>query len=224
MPALLLDLDGTLIDTAPDMVAVLNTLCEELGRPPIPYARARNQVSNGANGLIRLALGTDLPEPELEGLRLRYLELYQDALCVNSRIFRGLRELVNNLNDNLMPWGIVTNKPGFLTEPLLAQLRLAPAVVISGDSLPQRKPDPAPLLAAADAIGTETKDCIYVGDAPRDIDAGRAAGMRTLAAAYGYVGLGEQVTAWGADGILGHSVELRGALEKIWPDAVHEAA
>lgn len=224
MPALLLDLDGTFIDTAPDMVAVLNTLCEELGRPPVPYARARNQVSNGAVGLIRLALGPDLPETKLEPLRLRYLELYESSLCIKSQVFSGLRELVEQLDEKAVPWGIVTNKPAFLTEPLLAQLGLAPGVVVSGDSLPQRKPDPAPLLAAAKAIEIDAKDCIYVGDAPRDIEAGRAAGMTTLAAAYGYVDLRERIAAWRSDGIIGHSVDLRRALATIWPDAIHEAA
>lgn len=224
MPALLLDLDGTFIDTAPDMVAVLNRLCDELREPPVSFARARNQVSNGAVGLVRLALGTAAGEAELESLRQRYLTLYAESLCINSSVFRSLRNLTHNLDQYGIPWGIVTNKPAFLTEPLLAQLELAPAVVISGDTLPRRKPDPAPLLAAAEAIDIAPTDCIYVGDAPRDIQAGQAAGMKTVAAAYGYIELGERIDQWGADEIVGHSTQLRPLLRKFWPNTNNEAA
>ena len=224
MSALLLDLDGTFIDTAPDMVAVLNRLCDELGEPPVSFARARNQVSNGAVGLVRLALGSTPEDAELESLRMRYLALYEQSLCIKSNLFSGLQDLINSLDKEGTPWGIVTNKPGFLTEPLLALLHLAPAVVISGDSLPQRKPDPAPLLAAAAALEVAPDACIYVGDAPRDIQAGHAAGMQTVAAAYGYVELSERIDQWGADEIVGHSTQLQGVLKKLWPHTNHEAA
>src|SRR5690606_11823514 len=144
--AVLFDLDGTLVDSAPDLVGVLNRLLAEEQRPPIPYAIARNAVSDGAAGLIRLGFGRDLPENRFEALRQRFLELYAEGVCVNSRLFLRLDEIVDSISNGA--WGVVTNKPHAFTEPLLARLGLAGACgcIVCGDRLPQRKPHPAPLL------------------------------------------------------------------------------
>ncbi len=206
--AIIFDLDGTLIDTAPDMVAALNRLLAEQSAPPVPYAVARNQVSNGAVGLIRLGLGAQAAEdPQL---RQRYLDIYAGNICNKSHFFNGLDIFFNILSNTALPWGIVTNKPGWLTEPLLAQLRPhpQPGCVVSGDALPQRKPHPAPLLLAASQLGVAPAHCLYVGDARRDIQAGLAAGMQTAAASYGYIAPEEDLHSWQAHWILNRPDDL----------------
>jgi N-acetyl-D-muramate 6-phosphate phosphatase len=213
--AVLFDLDGTLVDTAPDLVAVLNRLLIDNGLPPAPYAVARNQASNGALGLIELGFGAGLSASEVEDLRRRFLALYAGAICVKSRLFFELSDVVD-VSYNYA-WGIVTNKPHALTVPLLVELGLAERArsVISGDSLPQRKPHPAQLLLAAERVGVAPSRCVYVGDAPRDIDAGRAAGMATIVAAYGYIRPGTDVRSWGADLIVRHPAQLAAALAAL---------
>jgi phosphoglycolate phosphatase len=215
--ALLLDLDGTLVDTAPDLCAVLNTLLGRHERPPLPYALARNEVSNGALGLLRAAFDDEDSPTALETLRLEFLEIYVNAICVNSRIFNGLESILDTVEEQGRPWGIVTNKPGALTERLLEALGLGPRVrcVISGDRLPERKPHPAPLALAAHELGVEPHHCVYVGDAPRDIDAGRAAGMSTIAAAYGYIRPHDDPQRWGADIVIRRPTDLLRACEKL---------
>jgi 2-phosphoglycolate phosphatase len=212
--AILLDLDGTLVDTAPDLVGVLNTLLREDARPPLPYAVARNVVSNGAIGLLRRGYGEGLEEPELARLRVRFLETYADNICNNSRLFIALDDLFNSLYDIYSTWGIVTNKPKALTNALLDALGIAsgPDCVVSGDDLPERKPSPAPLHHAARLLGVDSSRCVYVGDALRDIEAGKAAGMKTVIAAYGYIPPGVDVQCWGADAIVQRPAGLRGTL------------
>jgi N-acetyl-D-muramate 6-phosphate phosphatase len=211
----LFDLDGTLVDTAPDLVAVLNTLLRERRRVLMPFAIARNEVSNGAIGLLRLGLGELPPADELAVLRQRFLEIYRENLCVESRLFIDIESLFKNVHD--VRWGIVTNKPHAFTEPLLAQLGIADrwGTVVSGDRLPQRKPDPAPLLLAAAELGLPPASCVYVGDAPRDIEAGRAAGMRTVAAAFGYIRPHEDPSSWGADVVVRQPHEVVGVLRRL---------
>jgi phosphoglycolate phosphatase len=213
--AVLLDLDGTLVDTAPDLVAVLNQLLLESGKPRMPYAVARNEVSNGAGGLLRLGLGTSVSADEVERLRPRFLEIYARHIADGSRLFIGL----NHLDDigSRLELGIVTNKPDAFTKPLLAALDLTPrfASVVSGDRLPQRKPDPAPLKLAASELGLSASRCVYVGDAPRDIEAGRAAGMATIAAAYGYIRPSEDPSSWGADAVIRRPHDLGEALASL---------
>jgi phosphoglycolate phosphatase len=198
--AVLFDLDGTLLDTAPDMVPVLHQLQEELDLPPLPYARARCHVSHGVTGLLRVAFG-DLSEAERSRLQHRYLELYAARLAVETALFGGMSEVLAVLEDAAIPWGIVTNKPSHLTEPLLERLRLRArcACVVSGDTVGERKPHPRPLLHALELIGASADRAVYVGDAARDIMAGRAAGMRTIVALYGYIPPEEDPAAWGAD-------------------------
>lgn len=219
---LLFDLDGTLVDTAPDLVAVLNRLLAEKGRPPMPYAVARNEVSNGALGLIRFGFGAGtgaaLTAEQTESLRTRFIEIYARDVCCNSRLFMEI-DLLFKVEHYSRSWGIVTNKPQGLTMPLLEQLGIAPpsGCIVSGDTLKERKPHPAPLVLAARRLGLAPSDCVYVGDAPRDIEAGRAAGMRTVAALWGYIRPAEDAFAWGADAVVRHPRELARILDALEP-------
>ncbi len=215
--AVLLDLDGTLVDTAPDLVAVLNQLLARHQRPPAPYAIARNEVSNGTLGLLRLGFGAAHPAAQLEDLRQEFLEIYRNQLAVKSRVFNGLGDILNRLSDYGPSWGIVTNKPGAMTTPLLEALRFrdAPACVISGDRLPQSKPHPAPLLLAARELGVPAGHCVYVGDAHSDILAGRAAGMGTIAVTYGYIRPHQDPYSWGADCVITRPSALLDAVKRF---------
>lgn len=203
---LLFDLDGTLADTAPDLVAVLNRMLADEGRPPVPFAIARNVVSHGANGLIRLGFGLASDAPVGDSMRQRFLDLYLDNGHCNSSLFIDLEDILFMCSRLDAVWGIVTNKPQFLTEPLLERLGILDRTqaVVSGDSLPQRKPDPAPLTHAAALLGVDPQHCVYVGDAERDVIAGRAAGMTTLATSYGYIRPHENIADWRADAIVDH--------------------
>lgn len=183
----LFDLDGTLLDTAPDMGGALNRLRAEHDLEPLPAGMIRPHVSNGAAALVRLGFPGVSGDP-FESLRLRFLDLYSNHLCEDTRLFDGGAELLGLLEDQGLPWGIVTNKPSWLTDPLMARLQLdqRAASIVSGDTLPVRKPDPAPLQHAAASIGVAAHECIYLGDAERDIVAARAAGMRAVFALHGY--------------------------------------
>ncbi len=207
--AMLFDLDGTLLDTAPDMVAALNQLRGERGEGPLPYGLARAHVSNGALGLLRIGFPGMTPVAG-DPLHCRYLELYAARLVEQSALFSGMDGVLDALDAARLPWGVVTNKPRQFTEPLLAALRLLEraACVVSGDTLPERKPHPRPLLFALEQLGLPARETVYVGDAPRDIEAGRAAGMGTIAARYGYVEPDEDPARWGADHIIDHPAEL----------------
>ncbi|MET0282577.1 MAG: phosphoglycolate phosphatase [Steroidobacteraceae bacterium] len=198
--AVLFDLDGTLLDTAPDLIRVLNQVRVEQGRSELPYDLARTQVSHGSSGLIRLGFPELSGEP-LELLRVRLLELYSEQLAIGTRLFDGCEQVLDELARRGMPWGIVTNKPAFLTNPLLAILGLdrLSGCVVSGDTLPDRKPHPAPLLLAASQLGMPPEQCLYVGDAERDVQAARAAGMPVLVASYGYLGPADDPLSWAPD-------------------------
>lgn len=207
--AVLFDLDGTLVDTAPDMVAVLQAMQSDRSIEPVSYEVGRSYVSNGAVGLLRLGFpGAD--DAGIEALRPEYLDRYATRVAEKSTIFPGLDGLVDALDAAGRAWGVVTNKPAFLTDPLLAALGLATraACCVSGDTLPQRKPDPAPLHHACELAGLEAASTVYVGDSSRDIAAGRAAGMGTVAAAYGYITPGDNAESWGADVIAADTEEL----------------
>lgn len=202
--AVLFDLDGTLADTAPDLAAALNQMLQEDGRAPLPFAQLRPWVSWGAMRMIRVGYGEALEPDELQTLRGRFLSCYEAGLCRESRLFPGVPELLAALEAGGVPWGIVTNKPGWLTEPLLGALGLGgrAGTVISGDTLPHAKPHPMPLLHAARELEVEPLGCTYVGDNIRDIEAGRAAGMRTVAATWGYIPDDDDPVAWQADALL----------------------
>jgi len=216
---LLLDLDGTLLDTAPDMAGALNRLLVEEGRQPLAFASVRPHVSHGGAALVRLGFGTQLPEAEFERLRLRFLAVYRDHLCAGTTLFPGFGAVLDRLDAGRVPWGIVTNKPTFLTEPLLECLALAAraACVVCGDTFAERKPHPRPMLHAAELLGLAPGAIVYVGDAQRDIEAGRAAGMRTLAAAFGYLQADEDPASWHPDGVIGAPGEVLPWLELPLP-------
>ncbi|VAW70496.1 Similar to phosphoglycolate phosphatase, clustered with ubiquinone biosynthesis SAM-dependent O-methyltransferase [hydrothermal vent metagenome] len=214
MPAIntvLFDLDGTLIDTAPDMAHALNLLLKEENKPLIEFKNIRPMVSNGSAALVQLGF------PEIENaqtiarLKQRYLEIYQRSLCQHSVLFPGMAELIDYIEQKKMNWGVVTNKPGWLTEPLMKQLKLTPraACIISGDSTANRKPHPEPMHLACRLANTLAEHCIYVGDAQRDIQAGINAGMKTVVAGYGYIDDDENIADWGADHTINAPCELR---------------
>ena len=217
LKGLLFDLDGTLADTAPDLVAVLNQLLSEAGLPPMPFALARNAVSHGAIGLIRLGFGLAADDPVDAGLRQRFLDLYQRNGHNKSRLFIELKDINQLVSRHGLRWGVVTNKPDDLTRPLLAHLGLLEQAgsVVSGDTLPQKKPHPAPLTRAAAELGVAPADCVYLGDAARDIEAGVAAGMRTVATSYGYIRPGEDIAGWQADAIVDHPRRIQSMIDRL---------
>jgi 2-phosphoglycolate phosphatase len=207
--ALLLDLDGTLLDTAPDMGAALNRLRAENGLQSLPAATIRPVVSHGSARLVSLGFPAAVGD-EYERLRLRFLELYSYSLSEHTRLFPGADVLLAELERLDIPWGVVTNKPGWLTDPLLAALGLQEraACVVSGDTVAERKPHPLPLLHAARVIGVPAERCLYAGDAERDIVAGRAAGMTTVVAAYGYISSDDDPNSWQPAGVVTAPTQL----------------
>jgi N-acetyl-D-muramate 6-phosphate phosphatase len=212
--AILFDLDGTLLDTAPDMAEALNRLREAEGLERLPYGQIRPLVSHGAPRLIRFAFGD--PEGErYETLRRRFLELYAGALAVHTRPFDGINRVLDAVEGAGLHWGIVTNKPGWLTNPLLVQVGLAErcGCIVSGDTLAERKPHPMPLLHAAGLLGFGPCECVYLGDAERDVQAARNAGMIPLVAGFGYLGDGEDPAAWQAEAIFARPEDLIDWLE-----------
>ena len=213
--AIFFDLDGTLVDTAPDMVAVLLRLQDQHNQERVSFELARNNVSNGAIGLLRLAF-PHADEDDLQALLEEYLADYQRSLCIDSDVFPPLRELLDTLDAENRPWGIVTNKPQRMTNPLVQQLGLSENAVctVSGDTLTERKPHPAPLLHAAKLAGVAPEQSVYVGDARRDIEAGRAAGMATVAVGFGYITEHEDPTIWGADEFVADTISLSNLLLK----------
>jgi len=207
--AVLFDMDGTLLDTAPDMVSALNTLRAEEALPPMAYEAVRSAVSHGAARVV----STGFPDASAEkssALQRRFLEIYRGSLSRGTRLFPGMGEVLDSLADRRLKAGIVTNKAGWLTEPLLEDMGLRERFdcVVSGDTLAERKPHPLPLLHAAKLAGVEPGECIYVGDAERDVQAGHAAGMAALVANYGYLRADEDSSAWGGDGYLERALDL----------------
>ena len=205
------DLDGTLADTAPDLVAAANLLRITRGLAPLPYEVLRPTASAGARGLIQGAFGYDNQHPQFEELRDEFLANYEKDICVHSKLFDGMDDLLQELEKEQVLWGIVTNKVERFTHPLLKLMSLheRSAAIVGGDTTPHSKPHPAPILKAAEICNINPAQCLYVVDDLRDIEAGRAAGMKTVAAAYGYCGCDEPVNAWGADYIIEHPSELR---------------
>lgn len=206
----LLDLDGTLADTAPDLAYALNELRAEQGRAPLPYTAIRPVVSHGSTALLRLGFSDISDDGAFAALRQRLLTLYGEHIARATTLFAGMDEVLHYVERHGLRWGVVTNKPAFLTEPLMAALGLATraACMVSGDTTAYCKPHPEPLLHACRTVGSSAAECVYIGDAERDIRAGRAAGMRTLAATFGYLGADDRPDSWGADAL----VERPGAI------------
>ena len=200
--AVLFDLDGTLLDTAPDMALALNRVRAEDDLAPLPFADIRPFVSHGSPALIRLGFEFPDPSPEFEARRQRLLDLYFEHVADDTRLFSGMAEVLDQIERTDRSWGIVTNKPGWLTTPLLDALELADRAgcVISGDTTEHRKPHPDPLFKAAEQLHTEPTSCLYIGDAERDVEAAIAAQMPVLIATYGYIAADEDPLAWGGDG------------------------
>ena len=201
--AVLFDLDGTFADTAPDLGRTINLMRAARGLAPVALADTRRVTSLGARGLLGVGFGIGPDHADYTAMREEFLRLYEDNLCRDTVLFPGMADLVDALEARRIIWGIVTNKAERYARPLLQQLGYGAraACVIGGDTTAHMKPHPAPLLAAARAIGIAAPDCIYVGDDQRDIEAGRAAGMRTVAVRFGYLN-GSNPEAWGADSVV----------------------
>jgi len=212
--AVLFDLDGTLADTAPDLAEALNRLRAEHGLEPVAEQRLRRWTSNGTRGMLKAGFGIERSDPRYTSLARRYLEIYGEAPFVRTQLFAGLGDALAALEAAGIVWGVVTNKPRYLAEPIITGLGLARriACLVGGDCAEAPKPSPAPLLLACQRASVAAAECVYVGDDLRDIEAGRAAGMRTLAAAWGYLGDGPGIAAWGADAVLEQPAQLAEAV------------
>ena len=208
--AVLFDLDGTLADTAPDLARALNRVRAAHHLAPVPVEITRPYASSGARGLLKIGFGLDPGDERYETLRLQFLEFYAAEICVDTRLFDGMAELLDQLDQDRLPWGVVTNKAERFTFPLLQGLRLGEraACVVGGDTAARPKPHPDPLLHAAAALQLPPSACLYVGDDLRDVQAARAAGMPVIAAKYGYLGDGGSIESWQADAIIEHPREV----------------
>ena len=206
----LFDLDGTLIDSAPDLAGAANRLRADHGLEPLPLEMLRPMVGSGARGMVGVAFGVVPGETQFEPLRDAFLAHYEAGLLETTSPFAGVDEMLRALEAAGVPWGIVTNKATRFTTPIVAGLRLVEraAVVVCGDTTPHSKPHPEPLLHAARAMRLEPEDVVYVGDDLRDAQAARAAGMAMVVATWGYLGLGEAVESWGADALLESPAQL----------------
>ena len=208
--AVLFDLDGTLADTAPDLARALNRVRAALGLAPMPLAITRSYTSSGARGLLKVGFDLEPGDDRYDALRQQFLEFSAAEICVDTRLFEGMAELLDQLDRDRVPWGVVTNKAERYTLPLLEGLHLAEraACVVGGDTTGRLKPHPDPLLHAAGALQLHPSACLYVGDDLRDVQAARAAGMPVIAAKYGYLGDGGSIESWQADGIIDHPRDL----------------
>jgi len=210
------DLDGTLADTAPDLAAALNQVRHEQGETALPLESIRPLVSLGGNAMVKLAFSIEEDDPEFDGLRIRFLDIYQQRLHQDTHVFPGIHEVLDYLEGENMTWGVITNKPEWLTNPVMEQLKLTQraACIISGDTTDYRKPHPGSMLHACEVARCDPETSLYIGDALRDIEAGRAAGMKTLTADYGYIANGENPDEWNADGRISQPEEIIDWLKK----------
>ena len=210
----LFDLDGTLADTAPDLGFALNQQRLARGMPELPIEAVRSQASSGARGLLKIGFNIEPGQNGYDAMRDEFLDIYERNLSRSTRLFPGVSALLEQVERRGLRWGIVTNKAERFTFPLLRALALIDraACVICGDTTPNPKPHPAPLLAAAEKLGVPARQCIYVGDDERDVQAGHAAGMPVVVARYGYLGNGTRPEMWGADGFIDAPEDLLAVL------------
>ena len=208
--AILFDLDGTLIDSAPDLAGACNDMRRERGMAPLPYETLRAMVGSGARGMVGTGFGIAPGDEAYLPLRDEFLCRYEQRMTQETRVFADVTPLLLRLAEERIAWGIVTNKATRFAAPLIAALGLAEAAgtLVCGDTTAHSKPHPEPLLEAARRLGVPPGACVYVGDDKRDVDAGRAAGMRTIVAAWGYLGAGDPPAAWAADAIIAGPGEL----------------
>ena len=206
----LFDLDGTLVDSAPDLAGAANDMRRDRGLAEAPYASLRPMVGSGARGMLQAAFGITPAEPAFEAMKEEFLRRYEQRMTQLTAVFDFIWPVLDALDERGIAWGIVTNKATRFAAPLSAALQLHPraAALVAGDTTPHSKPHPAPLLEGARQLGLSPATCLYVGDDLRDVVAGRAAGMATAAAAWGYLGQGEAIEAWGADHVLQRAGEL----------------
>ncbi|HDK37748.1 MAG TPA: HAD family hydrolase [Thiolapillus brandeum] len=212
--AVLFDLDGTLADTAPDLAHALNATLKNFGRPSLTLEEIRPVVSHGGIALISLGFDMQPDDPGFEERRQHLLKIYLGNICHHTRLFPGMEQVLQALCEKEIPWGIVTNKPAWLTDPLMAALPMpcGTQVIISGDTCKHSKPHPQPLLYASERLNIPPNQCLYVGDAQRDIEAGRAAGMSTACALFGYIQKQDHPEEWQADFSLDQPQDLLGLL------------
>ncbi|MCP1642730.1 phosphoglycolate phosphatase [Pseudomonas citronellolis] len=214
--AVLFDMDGTLLDTAPDFIAVCQAMLAAHGRPPIDAQRIADVVSGGARAMVTATFDMDPEADGFETLRQEFLDRYQDHCAVYSRLYDGMPELLESIERANLIWGVVTNKPVRFAEPIMQQLGLAErsAVLVCPDHVTNSKPDPEPLLLACSQLGIDPAQVLFIGDDLRDIESGRAAGTKTAAVRYGYIHPEDNPAHWGADVIVDHPRDLLAVLDR----------
>lgn len=214
--AVLFDMDGTLLDTAPDFIAICQAMRAARQLPPIDEQRVRDVISGGAKAMVQAALDLSPQAPEFETLRLEFLERYQDGCAVHSHLYDGMAQLLADIEQARLIWGVVTNKPLRFAEPIMQQLGLAQrsAILICPDHVTRSKPDPEPLLLACSKLELDPASVLFVGDDLRDIESGRDAGTKTAAVRYGYIHPNDNPDHWGADVVVDHPSDLRRVLDQ----------
>ncbi len=209
---IIFDLDGTLVDTAPDLAYALNLQRERYGLQALPLSEIRPYASHGSKGLLSVGFNLSPEDARFADMRQEYLDLYDQVFTRSPVLFNGIEVVLGKMESKKMPWGIVTNKPRRFSEPLIRALQLHERVscLVCGDDAPHAKPHPDTLLLACKMTGVSPLDCIYVGDAERDVQAGRAAGMKTVVALFGYIDVTDKPQEWGADAMIAEPGELLG--------------
>jgi len=207
---ILFDLDGTLVDTAPDLAYALNLQRERHGLAALPLDEIRPFASHGSRGLLHKGFGLTMDDPEFESMRTEYLALYDEVFARSPVLFSGMAEVLAHIENQGLRWGVVTNKPRRFTEPMMQVMGLSrrAACVVSGDDAARAKPYPDTLLLACTQMAVNPQQCLYIGDAERDIEAGRTAGMKTVLAMYGYLDDQDQTEQWGADATIDQPLDL----------------
>ncbi len=215
--SVLFDLDGTLLDTAPTLGFALNVVLSEQQRMKLPLEQIRPWVSFGARALVRQGFQIEEDHPKLEVWRQRFLTVYAEHIAQDTQLFPGMADVLNTLEKRGIPWGIVTNKPAYLTQPLLENLGLnvRSHCLVSGDTLPYSKPHPAPLLQACQWLNCSPQNSVYIGDALRDIEAGQRAGMSTVVALYGYLSATDKPWEWGASAMVEQPLALLNWMDSV---------
>jgi len=213
--AVLFDMDGTLLDTAPDFIAICQAMRADRDLPPIAEKLIRDEISGGARAMVAATFDISPESADFEALRLEFLERYQRDCAVHSRLFDGMGELLADIEKAHLLWGVVTNKPVRFAQPIMEQLGLAErsALLICPDHVTHSKPDPEPLILACKMLNLDPASVLFVGDDLRDIESGRDAGTKTAAVRYGYIHPNDNPDHWGADVVVDHPAELRKVLD-----------